>query len=305
MESTNNQTTNNPSNNADNIDLSMATSAGSAVVDTHKTGLATDARAMYEDNMSALPAFVGPFINFGYWPDRVGRARPPTLADREASGLALYERVFDALDPRGAVAEVGCGLAAGCRAIAARYPSDAVTSITGVDVSPRQLTRAAELLSKEACDGRVRLVEASAERLPFADGSLDRIYTVEALQHFGSASAFVAEAARCLAPGGRLVVCTFLTSRTLAPPEHDAIASRIRTVAVGIDKLVDVKVLSTAMTDAGLDVAAAHPIGDRVWEAFCAWCAIAQPLWTWPAAWLDAYRAGWVDYYLVVADKPF
>lgn len=299
-------TTNNKSNDTnDRITPSVSTMIDETPVGTPKTGLATDAKGMYEDNMAALPAFVGPFINFGHWPHQVGRTRPPTLADREASGMALYERVFEALDPRGAVAEVGCGLAAGCRAIADRYPAQVVTSITGVDASTRQLARAAELSSTtNARDGRLHLVEASAERLPFADGSLDRIYTVEALQHFGSAPDFVAEAARCLAPGGRLVVCTFLASRTLTPSEHGAIASRVRTVAVGVDKLVEAGALCGAMTGAGLVAAAPQPIGDRVWEAFCAWCAVAQPSWTWPAAWLDAYRAGWVDYYVVVADKP-
>ncbi|AVK76281.1 Methyltransferase 11 [Pandoravirus neocaledonia] len=269
-----------------------------------KAALATDARGMYESNMAALPAFVGPFINFGFWPRQVGRVRPPTLADREASGLALYERVFDALDPRGAVAEVGCGLAAGCRALASYYPSNVVASITGVDASAQQLERASVAMAEGVRDRRLHLIKASAERLPFADGALDRIYTVEALQHFGCASTFVAEAARCLAPGGRLVVCTFLASRVLAPSEHEAIASRIRTVAVGIDKLVQTEALCAAMADAGLVVDTPQPIGDRVWEAFCAWCAMAQPSWMWPAAWLDAYRAGWVDYYVLTADKP-
>lgn len=300
-------TTNNQNNAAGDgtLPLSAPTTADQTLVVAPKVGLATDAKRMYEGNMAALPAFVGPFINFGYWPDQAGRARPPTLADREASGMALYERVFEALDPRGAVVEVGCGLAAGCRAIADRYSAQVVTSIAGVDASPQQLARASEFMATKACDDRVRLVESVAERLPFADGSLDRIYTVEALQHFGSASDFVAEAARCLAPGGRLVVCTFLASRVLSPSEHDAIASRIRTVAVGVDKLVEVDALCGAMASAGLVVAAPQSIGDRVWEAFCAWCAMAQSSWTWPAAWLDAYRAGWIDYYLLVANKPF
>ncbi|AVK77364.1 Methyltransferase 11 [Pandoravirus macleodensis] len=298
-------TTNNKSNAIDDRTLlSVPTAMDQTRGGNPKAGLATDAKSMYKDNMAALPAFVGPFINFGYWPHQVGRTRPPTLADREASGMALYERVFEALDPRGAVVEVGCGLAAGCRAIADRYSAQVVTSITGIDASSQQLARAAGLSTTNACDGRVHLAEALAERLPFADASTDRIYTVEALQHFGSPSDFVAEAARCLAPGGRLVVCTFLASRTLAPSEHDTIASRIRTVAVGVDKLVEVGALCDAMTGAGLVVTTPQPVGDRVWEAFCAWCAVAQPSWTWPAAWLDAYRAGWVDYYLLVADKP-
>jgi SAM-dependent methyltransferase len=51
-----------------------------------------------------------------------------------------------------------------------------------------------------------RIVWASAERMPFADASFDRIVCQGSLDHFGDASAFLAECARTLAPGGRLVI---------------------------------------------------------------------------------------------------
>nr|UMO78443.1 Methyltransferase 25 [Pandoravirus belohorizontensis] len=283
------------------------------------TKLASDVDALYSRDMSALPAFVGPFINFGYWdPVRAcargestndahverptGTALVPTLAERQASSRALYERVFDALDARGVVVEVGCGLGAGCRALAARHGPEVLASVTGIDASVGQLARAAALCPAD--DPRLRFAQGTAERLPLDDSTVDRLYTVEALQHFDSPSAFVAEAARCLAPGGRLVVCTFLADRPLTAREHGEIASGVRTVAVGIDKLVVVGDVEEQMRAAGLSVQPPTRIGDRVWSAFEAWCALAQPTWTWPAAWSRAYHAGWVDYFIVVADKP-
>lgn len=305
------------------LDTAMQASTGAidpvARVDP-STKLAADVDALYSSDMSALPAFVGPFINFGHWdPVRAcargestkdapierttaGTALAPTLAERQASSRALYERVFDALDARGAVVEVGCGLGAGCRALAAQHGPEVLASVTGIDASVDQLARAAAICPAD--DPRVRFAQGTAERLPLADSTVDRIYTVEALQHFDSPSAFVAEAARCLAPGGRLVVCTFLADRPLTAREHDEIASGVRTVAVGIDRLVVVGDLEEQMRGAGLSVRPPTRIGDRVWSAFEAWCALAQPTWTWPAAWTRAYHAGWVDYFIVVADKP-
>ncbi|AJF97164.1 methyltransferase type 11 [Pandoravirus inopinatum] len=291
-------------------DGTTTASADAAATGTPSKNLATDVGALYSSDMSALPAFVGPFINFGYWDANRASARGeppadapvPTLAERQASSRALYERVFEALDPRGAVAEVGCGLGAGCRALAAQHEPHVLTSVTGIDLSTDQLARAKALCS--ATDARLGFAQGPAERLPLGDASVDRIYTVEALQHFDSPSAFVTEAARCLAPGGRLVVCTFLADRALTAQEHDVIASGVRTVAVGIDKLVVVGDLQAQMRAAGLSVQSPARVGDRVWDAFGAWCALAQPTWTWPAAWLRAYHAGWVDYFIVVADKP-
>jgi SAM-dependent methyltransferase len=51
-------------------------------------------------------------------------------------------------------------------------------------------------------------VVALADRLPFADASLDGVVALNLLEHLSSPDAFFAEAARALAPGGRVVVVT-------------------------------------------------------------------------------------------------
>ena len=49
--------------------------------------------------------------------------------------------------------------------------------------------------------------EASAEALPFADGSAGALVLFDVLHHLPSPRRFFAEAARVLAPGGRIVMC--------------------------------------------------------------------------------------------------
>lgn len=49
-------------------------------------------------------------------------------------------------------------------------------------------------------------VQTHVERLPFPDGHFDRVLAVDALHHFADARLAVAELARVLRPGGRLVI---------------------------------------------------------------------------------------------------
>ncbi len=52
-------------------------------------------------------------------------------------------------------------------------------------------------------------VHSSVNRLPFADGSVDRIIVVDALHHFNKPEHAVREMIRILKPGGRLVIEEF------------------------------------------------------------------------------------------------
>lgn len=49
-------------------------------------------------------------------------------------------------------------------------------------------------------------VAAGAEQLPFGDGVFQRVLVVDALHHFADQQRAIAELARVLAPGGRLVI---------------------------------------------------------------------------------------------------
>jgi SAM-dependent methyltransferase len=110
----------------------------------------------------------------------------------------IYRDAFFALvpEPGAKTLEIGCGEGRVARDLAERGHR-----VTGLDASPTLVRAAAE-----ADPGGTYLVGA-AEALPFADGSFDLVIAYNALMDVQDMPAAVAEAARVLAPGGRLCAC--------------------------------------------------------------------------------------------------
>ena len=81
--------------------------------------------------------------------------------------------------------------------------------VTGVDLSPRSIELVERRLELE---GRgAELIVADAERLPFADGGFDRVYSWGVLHHTPNTARAASEAVRVLRSGGRL--CAMLYAR--------------------------------------------------------------------------------------------
>lgn len=64
----------------------------------------------------------------------------------------------------------------------------------------------AAMLGQAQAKGLACPVQAQVERLPFPDGSFDRVLVVDALHHFADQWGAIAELVRVLRPGGRLVI---------------------------------------------------------------------------------------------------
>ena len=78
----------------------------------------------------------------------------------------------------------------------------------GVDVSPEMLAIARDrLLRENLSHAQVRL--ADTYRLPFAAGSFDAVLFHQVLHYLDDPGAAVSEAARVMAPGGRLLIADF------------------------------------------------------------------------------------------------
>lgn len=156
-------------------------------------------------------------VHLGHW-DLSG-APPPGDSRQE---FAAAQRRLDAqmlaladLHDGQQVLDVGCGLGGTLEMIGRDRHR---MHLVGVNIDPRQLDicRSVAPVNNNRLDWR----EADACRLPFADGSFDRVLCVEAMFHFASRRAFFAEAARVLRPGGVLAASDIVarsSARALDP----------------------------------------------------------------------------------------
>ncbi|HET6657355.1 MAG TPA: methyltransferase domain-containing protein [Gaiellaceae bacterium] len=110
----------------------------------------------------------------------------------------VFERMVAAGDLDGRrTLDVGCGTGTFAVALAERGGK-----VWGVDASPDMLVEA------RAKGGRARFKGGSAEALPFKDAWFERVVMRLSLQHVDRPRA-LAEAARVLVPGGRIVIASF------------------------------------------------------------------------------------------------
>lgn len=104
-----------------------------------------------------------------------------------------------ALDGSGLVIDIGCGPGDLVVDLAQRLPD---ARVVGVDPSPDMLRHARATAGASSVGDRVSFVDGGAERLPFADGSVDIAVSTLSAHHWPDASAAFAELARVLRPGG-------------------------------------------------------------------------------------------------------
>ena len=93
-----------------------------------------------------------------------------------------------------AVADVGCGKGRFARIVKARWPEARVAAI---DLAEAMLKHAPANLER---------IAASMTALPLATESMDGVYATESLEHAVDIPAAVAELARIVKPGGRIVI---------------------------------------------------------------------------------------------------
>lgn len=156
-------------------------------------------------------------MHFGYWRRGLDPlALEPMLAEMTRQVVARLQ-----LSPRRSsrLLDMGCGLGASVRLAATEIPA---WRIDGITMVPQQIAEARRLTACAGLEDRVRFLEADYTATPLPDAFYDGIYAIESACHAAGRAKenFVREAARLVAPGGRLVVADgFLKGdRPLAPP---------------------------------------------------------------------------------------
>jgi ubiquinone/menaquinone biosynthesis C-methylase UbiE/DNA-binding transcriptional ArsR family regulator len=141
----------------------------------------------------------------------------------ELFGDDFATRALVGLVPAGwTVADLGCGTGAMVATLATH-----VARVIGVDASEEMLGAARSRLSGL---GNVELRRGSLESLPIDAASVDAATMMLVLHHLASPGAAIAEAARILKPGGRLLIVD------MAPHDHEEYRRQMGHVWLGFSE---------------------------------------------------------------------
>lgn len=124
-----------------------------------------------------------------------------TLMNQQNAGLNAYALEMLALRPMDRVLEIGFGGGGLLAELIER-----VFFVGGVDRSTTMIDCAKARFADAVAQGHAEFREGRAEALPFGAASFDKICTVNSVCFWRSLENGFAEAARVLAPGGRIVV---------------------------------------------------------------------------------------------------
>jgi tocopherol O-methyltransferase len=146
----------------------------------------------------------GEHVHHGYW--ETGRESP------EEAVRNLVKLVADqaAIHSGTRVCDIGCGYGGTARMLAAEYAAEVI----GVTISEAQFRYAAERREGRT-NPRFILGDWLKNNLP--DAEFDAAISMESSEHMPDKPAFFAEAYRVLKPGGRFVICAWLSSGSATP----------------------------------------------------------------------------------------
>jgi SAM-dependent methyltransferase len=151
-------------------------------------------------------------------------ARPHGIAGRlllgsllERIGAPMMEAAFAALDasPGDRVLDLGFGGGALTRRLLA-----VGAIVEGVDRSAVMVARACRRHAAAVAQGKARFQVGSADKIPLADGAIDRAASVNTLYFWPDLAPVLLELRRVLRPGGRLVLCYQEAASVRAWPGH-------------------------------------------------------------------------------------
>jgi len=133
----------------------------------------------------------------------IGLYETPDEAIRDASRRTV-ERMAGLVSGLGAdsrVLDMGAGYGGAVRYLAKTYGC----KVTALNLSETENERDRQMNREQGLDHLIDVVDGSFEDVPLPDGSVDLVWSQDAILHSGHRDKVMAEAARVLRPGGEMV----------------------------------------------------------------------------------------------------
>lgn len=164
-----------------------------------RAAVTRDVAAFWDRTSGAWHRIWGPHIHHGFFETR---QETPLEAQEK-----LIERLLALLPVRPGenVLDVGCGMG-GSSLYLAQHRGAVVYGIT---LSARQVAMAKRAATLAGVQGVRFGIDDALALETVADGSMDVVWSLESCEQFHDKGAFIAQAARVLRPGGRLMLATW------------------------------------------------------------------------------------------------
>ncbi|MET9453237.1 SAM-dependent methyltransferase [Streptomyces cinerochromogenes] len=211
----------------------------------------------YDHSRALLAEVTGGGLPLGYWR---GHDRGTSVADATDATDALTGLVADrlALSPGMHVLDIGCGSGRPAVYVAQTYD----VRVTGVTIGSRQDGPVRARPAAGEGRGPVTSERADGMALPFPDGGFDAVYAIDSLLHMDDRARAIAEAARVLRPGGRLVLANPYVVGALTVAEAGIVAAGRELLRM--PPLGDAGDYLRHLGAAGLDIVEILDIGENV-----------------------------------------
>jgi len=145
---------------------------------------------------------------------------PASLIYNRLAGSRIFQHHYGLLVediashcPSGRVLDVGTGPAWLLIRLHQRVPS---LQLVGVDISPAMVEKGRANIEEAGCSASIEVRQASAESLPFDEGSFDAVVSTGSIHHWRDQAAGLAEVYRVLKPGGWGLIYDLVTR----PPDE-------------------------------------------------------------------------------------
>jgi 27-O-demethylrifamycin SV methyltransferase len=222
-----------------------------------------DPVAHYERVTRAWQYLLGEDFHFGYF-----RTENESL-EAATDNLTTLMAETGSIGPETSVLDVGCGIGKAACLLAERHGC----RVVGITTSGTGVEHAVRRAQERGCSDRVAFSVADGMNNGLPDASFDRVWVLESSHLMPQKDALLAECARVLRPGGRLVLCDIILHRELPLKE---VASRAREFihlhyAFGRAKMETLASYRRFAELAGLRATELMDISDQTFPTFAHW----------------------------------